>query len=99
MALDLWFREDVTRILASTYDAMQSSTRAASYESSKESDLYRQGFSDALRAVAVAFGVFTPNPRSRAGSIEFAPREPSGRQPPSNTPDLPHGPANRSGST
>jgi hypothetical protein len=67
MAMDLWFREDVTRILASTYDAMQASTRAASTEDSGEMGLYRQGFTDALRAVAVAFGVGTPNPSGGLG--------------------------------
>jgi hypothetical protein len=93
MTLDLWFREDVTRILASTYDAMRASTRAASTEDSGEMGLYRQGFTDALRAVAVAFGVGTPNPNGPAGQPTSArlPTEWVGRLPPS-TADSPRFP-------
>ncbi len=57
MGLDLWFREDVARILASTHEAMRASTVATSPTGSVVTDAYQQGFVDALRAVAVAFGV------------------------------------------
>jgi hypothetical protein len=57
MGLDLWFREDVTRILASAHEAMRASTVAMSAPRSALTDAYQQGFVDALRAVGVAFGV------------------------------------------
>jgi hypothetical protein len=63
MGLDLWFREDVSRILASVYEVMASSHGALSPAGSGDQQLaaaYRQGFVDSLRAVAVAFGVATP---------------------------------------
>ena len=56
MRLDLWFREDVARILAATQETMQASQAA-----SVVNEDYQQGFVDALRAVAVAFGVATPS--------------------------------------
>ena len=55
MGLDLWFREDVVRILASTQETM----RASQARGGVNED-YQQGFSDALRSVAVAFGVVNP---------------------------------------
>ena len=59
MGLDLWFQDDVARILASTYEAMQAST-GGNPGGGAELETYRQGFADALRAVAVAFGVAAP---------------------------------------
>lgn len=56
MGLDLWFQEDVARILASTQETM----RASQAEGGVNED-YQQGFVDALRAVAVAFGVAQPS--------------------------------------
>jgi len=58
MGLDMWFREDVARILASTEEAMNRSLGAVSPLDSEGAGAYRQGFSDALQAVAVAFGVY-----------------------------------------
>jgi hypothetical protein len=61
MGLDLWFREDVARILASTGEAIYASTRAASAAHGPHpGDLmaaYQQGVEDALRAVGLAFGL------------------------------------------
>jgi hypothetical protein len=54
--LDLWFREDVARILAATLEAMRSSQAATIINED-----YQQGFGDALHAVAVAFGVAAPS--------------------------------------
>lgn len=68
MPLDLWFREDVTRILAATYETLRASARArhgGSWpvpEPDPQALSYQQGFADALRAVAIAFGVATPAP-------------------------------------
>jgi hypothetical protein len=61
MGLDLWFREDVARILASTYETIQASTGAVAPVSPELADTYRRGFMDALYAVAVAFGVTAPS--------------------------------------
>ena len=58
MGLDLWFAEDVARILAATQETMQASQAA-----SIVNEDYQQGFVDALRAVAVAFGVASPRAR------------------------------------
>ncbi len=62
MGLDLWFREDVARILAAMHEAMQATSKALAWAGDEEADLYRQGFSDALQAVGVAFGVCLPEP-------------------------------------
>jgi hypothetical protein len=57
MALDLWFREDVARILVATQETMRSSVGAVSPVDTEVGAAYQQGFVDALRAVAIAFGV------------------------------------------
>jgi hypothetical protein len=60
MGLDLWFREDVTRILASAYEAMGATMEAVSPKSSGEPNAYHRGYVDALRTVGIAFGVAIP---------------------------------------
>lgn len=65
MGLDLWFREDVVRLLASTLETMRASTRAvqdaaATTGNREVADAYRLGFADAVRAVGIAFGVTLP---------------------------------------
>jgi hypothetical protein len=60
MALDLWFRDDVMRIMASTHEATGASTAALPPASFEVADAYRQGFLDALRAVGIAFGIVPP---------------------------------------
>ena len=62
MALDLWFREDVARILASAHETMRASTAGWSHVSPRLATAYQQGFVDALRAVGIAFGVAAPAP-------------------------------------
>jgi hypothetical protein len=62
MPLDLWFREDVARILASAHETMQASTAGWSHVSPRLATVYQQGFDDALRAVGIAFGVADPAP-------------------------------------
>jgi hypothetical protein len=57
MALDVWFQEDVARILTATQETMSSSMRAVSPLDPQVGAVYQQGFADALRAVAIAFGV------------------------------------------
>jgi hypothetical protein len=62
MGLDLWFRQDVARILAATWDTMRAAaegTRPISGTTSEDrlARAYAQGFEDALRAVSVAFGL------------------------------------------
>jgi hypothetical protein len=65
MALDLWFREDVARILASAHETMQASTAGWSHASPRLATAYQRGFDDALRAVGIAFGVAGPARLSR----------------------------------
>jgi hypothetical protein len=55
MGLDLWFREDVRRILAAAREAMEST--AAGAQVSVE---YRCGFEAGLRTVATGFGLNEP---------------------------------------
>lgn len=70
MGLDLWFRQDVARILASTWETMHATaeaTRPGAGEDGRPGAVvtsdermaraYRRGFEDALRAVGVAFGL------------------------------------------
>ena len=57
MGLDLWFREDVARVLASTQEAMRNSLGAVAPADLKTAGAYQQGFVDAIRAVAFAFGI------------------------------------------
>ena len=69
MGLDLWFQEDVARILAATHETMEASLRASqtvSSEGQRLTDAYQQGFVDALRALAVAFGVVAPSQARQA---------------------------------
>lgn len=61
MPLDLWFREDVARILASAWETMRSSLAGRSPADPEQDDAYRQGFEDALRSVGIAFGIATPS--------------------------------------
>jgi hypothetical protein len=74
MALDLWFREDVARILAATQETMRNSMGAVSPADTEVGAAYQQGFVDALRAVAIAFGVV---PLAGAGPAPRAARAPT----------------------
>jgi hypothetical protein len=60
MGLDLWFQADVARILASTQETMAATMSAAPALDPDQAEAYKQGFSAAIRAVAVAFGVAGP---------------------------------------
>lgn len=60
MALDLWFREDVARILASAAETMTATQTASPALDPELAAAYRAGFVDAIRAAAVAFGVAAP---------------------------------------
>jgi len=60
MGLDLWFQQDVARILAATYETMDANLDAVPASDPKQASTYRKGFEDALRAVGVAFGVAAP---------------------------------------
>lgn len=80
MGLDLWFKPDVARILASIWETMQA-TSAATQPGAGNSDgsivsgdarvaaAYRRGFEDALRAVGVAFGLAEGSNGRRAGGL------------------------------
>jgi hypothetical protein len=56
MSLDLWFRQDCERILTSVLTTMQASQAATA-----PNEEYQQGFADAIRAVAMAFGLTAPS--------------------------------------
>jgi hypothetical protein len=61
MGLDLWFREDVTRILAATQETMRTSMEATPPLDPETAAAYQQGFADAVRSIAIAFGVWPHN--------------------------------------
>jgi len=63
MALDVYFREDVQNILWATLAASEGS--AALTERNALTEAYRRGFEDALRAVALGFGLGGPLPSLR----------------------------------
>lgn len=64
MGLDVWFRDDVARILAATHETLQASSRGAPPLDPERAEAYHQGFDDALRAMAVAFGLVGPRYRA-----------------------------------
>jgi hypothetical protein len=92
MALDLWFPQDVARILAATWETMRATaegTRRAAQASSEDRLVlaYERGFEDALRALGVAFGLAnsgTRIPRMGATLVE-GPGHESMRHPPAGT--------------
>lgn len=55
MSLDVWFRDDIRRVLY----ALDEASRAAQAHASTGAPIssYRAGYSDAMRAVAIAFGI------------------------------------------
>ena len=57
MGLDLWFRDDVLRILGAVCTGVGGAVAANTPLDQEYADAYRQGFEDAVRAVAVGFGV------------------------------------------
>jgi hypothetical protein len=57
MGLDVWFRQDVARILASTQETLAQAQGAVPPLDPERAGAYRQGFADALQSVAVAFGL------------------------------------------
>jgi hypothetical protein len=58
--MDLWFREDVVRILASAHETMRATSGIAHPQNPEAIATYHRGFVDALRVVAIAFGVVGP---------------------------------------
>lgn len=60
MGLDVWFRQDVARILASTQETLGRARDAVPALDAERASAYEQGFEDALRVVAVAFGLGVP---------------------------------------
>ncbi|MFN2169040.1 MAG: hypothetical protein ACK2U9_22640, partial [Anaerolineae bacterium] len=54
---DVWFRQDVARILASTQETLAQAQCAVPPLDPERAGAYQQGFADALQVVAVAFGL------------------------------------------
>ena len=57
MGLDIWYREDCQRILASVLESHRSALNAAPALDTEHAAAYQRGFTDAMRAVAVGFGL------------------------------------------
>ena len=60
MSLDMWFRDEVTRILASVLEAQRNNAIAITPLDAEYATAYQRGFCDALKAVAVGFGIAPP---------------------------------------
>jgi hypothetical protein len=71
MGLDVWFRQDVARILASTQETLAQAQGAVPPLDPERAGAYQQGFADALQSVALAFGLddpgLVPAPRTFSG--------------------------------
>lgn len=61
MGLELWFPEDVTRILSAAFEQQQNTARAMPALDGEYAAAYQRGFVDALLAVSVAFGIRIPS--------------------------------------
>ena len=69
MGLDLWFRQDVARILASAQEASGNSLGAVPALDPDLAEAYQAGFADALRSVGIAFGISPAAKRSDGGPV------------------------------
>lgn len=56
MGLQIWFREDIENSLRAVYTVMQATAATASEDNAHSED-YCRGFEDALKCVAMSFGV------------------------------------------
>ena len=74
MGLDIWYREDCQRILASVLESHRSALAAAPALDTEHAAAYQRGFTDAMRAVAVGFGIAPPTraekPRKVPNTVE-----------------------------
>ncbi len=66
MALDMWFRDEVTSILACVHEAFSSTAVQARENGRGLGEDYERGFEDALRAVAMGFRIDI-DPRRNTG--------------------------------
>ena len=57
-SIDMWFPEDVRRVLTAVY-LTQSNAMNALDNTDQYADAYRRGFEDAIRAIGIAFGLDT----------------------------------------
>lgn len=62
MGLDVWFRDDVGRILAAVLETNDASTLYEPLDASA-AEIYQQGFRAAVRCVAVGFGIILEGER------------------------------------
>jgi len=70
VGLDMWFREDCQRILASVLEVQRNSARSVTPLDVEAATAYQRGFVDALMAVAVAFGIRPPTPWRASAKVE-----------------------------
>lgn len=57
MGLDIWFREDIVRILRGISETLECAMRAAEVSGDSYAEGYRRGHADAIAATAECFGV------------------------------------------
>lgn len=75
MSLDVWFKEDIKNALVALNGANASSlARFAPQANDADVQLYRAGYCDALRAVAVALGITLTLPEPTPTILSLAQR-------------------------
>ena len=73
MGLDVWFRQDVARILAATQATLARAQGALPSLDPDQAGTYQRGFADALQAIALAFGLDAPGPVPAARTFSDPP--------------------------
>ena len=67
MSLDVWFQQDIKHtLLAINQTSLDTTVRLATLAGdTPELQAYRSGYNDALRAVAIAFGIAKPTAQTK----------------------------------
>ena len=72
MSLDVFFQPDVARSLAAIAQAHTDAARLMNHTTRTQG--YREGYADALKAVAVAFGLSQPRQQTQTMNVRCHPR-------------------------
>lgn len=79
MSVDIWFPQDLARVIAAAHEAMRASTEDVS---SEQMPVYQKGYVDALRVISVSLGLASapPHPRPASPCLPTERRLPRGRR-------------------
>lgn len=75
MPLDIFFREDVTRILSAAMEGRRRVAQSIRALDPDDSTAYERGFTDAINIVAVAFGLLPMSPPTTTRPIKSIERK------------------------